>query len=263
MHTKPSTLRFTAALTLFGCGVGPANPIPTAVEAAPPRVLTPDQLNALPSEAQLTLDLRKPQVLLIDAEHNAMDFNRVTLICPTGQTMNMAIWLRLPSFSLDIDLAHARFSVIPVSVVVDQCRPGNADPQCKCNQKCFLCTDGAWVCADPCQPEPGTNHGPREWLPSYGEEPQQDPHPPVDPGPLPGPIDPVDPGDPLPPGGGGEGGGGGGGTGGGGGGSGGGGSGGGGSGGGGGGGGGSSESGSGSGHAGGGTPAGGGLGGGL
>lgn len=207
MYTKPSTLRFMAALTLFGCGVGNTTAIQAPGEPAA-RILTPEEINALPGEARLTIDLRKPQVLLIDAEHNAMDFNRVTLICPTGQTMNMAIWLRLPSYSLDLDLAHARFSVTPVSVVVEQCRPGNLDPQCKCNQKCFLCTDGAWVCTDPCSPEPRSGGVPDEWSPGDIDAPRQDPRPPVEPSPLPGPVDP---GDPLPPGGGGEGGGGGGG----------------------------------------------------
>ncbi|MCC7384418.1 MAG: hypothetical protein IT384_21405 [Deltaproteobacteria bacterium] len=186
----------------LGCTVDAPQNLSSPEESPGPRVVSAPELASLPDGARLVVDTREGPVTFAPTVP-ALDFGRITLICPNGNAMPMDQWLDQSWWS-DIPVESALFTL----AVTTQDPPAtedcvmSRDPTCGCTRECWRCADGVWVCVFSC-PEDGERLDTGEATRNPGHEtlppPPRDPPPGTEPDPGdPAPDDGLGGGDPPP-----------------------------------------------------------------
>lgn len=135
---------------------------------------------------KLVLDLRNPErAYALAAGMSSAELERIVVVCPNGVRMGMREWLATDT-TLARTFVEAQSGWLGVSADEVLARHALsaeepiAEPECE--DDCYLCPDGVWVCrstcGDPTRTGDGAVYEPWQWDPAFSGDPSEPPHDP-------------------------------------------------------------------------------------
>lgn len=143
-------LVLAAALAMEGCTADTAGP---GVEV--------ETITRQTEGDRIVIDLRDTgRAWLFDPAEGDLPIDRVLLICPNGAFMRLSHWLSEQDEALGLEIGEqdrTLFSLGPEEEITS--RP--IEQVVDCEPVCRQCTDGAWICVDPCAASSSGDSGDR------------------------------------------------------------------------------------------------------